>query len=176
MAYDMLSGDNVSKTLIWFYDSFASKWKSNNFSVLRIKLLKNRFSHFGVNTWFFNDCKFLDIGRISIGDNTSLTNSNIFDGRGGLEIGDDCMIGFQSVILSKTHRSDRKDVPISLQGMYQKKVKIENGVWVGCKVVILPGVTIGARSIVAAGSVVVKDVPPDVVVGGVPAKILSKRR
>lgn len=56
-----------------------------------------------------------------------------------------------------------------------KDVHIEDGVWCGCNVIILKGVTIGRGAVVAAGSVVTKDVPPYAVVGGIPAKIIKYR-
>lgn len=58
---------------------------------------------------------------------------------------------------------------------YDQDVVIEEDVWIGCNVTILKGVTIGRSSIIAAGSLVVKDVPPYCIVGGVPAKVIKKK-
>lgn len=58
---------------------------------------------------------------------------------------------------------------------YDQDVVIEEDVWIGCNVTILKGVTIGRSSIIAAGSLVVKDVPPYSIVGGVPAKVIKKK-
>ncbi len=67
-------------------------------------------------------------------------------------------------------------MPVNLQGVIRKGVKIENGVWIGARAVILDGVTVGNNSIVAAGSIVNKDVPPYSIVGGVPAKLIKTRK
>ena len=63
-----------------------------------------------------------------------------------------------------------------MQGEIRKGVTIEDGVWLGTRVIILDGVTVGKNSIVAAGSIVNKDVPPYTIVGGIPAKIIKNRK
>ena len=57
---------------------------------------------------------------------------------------------------------------------YAKPITIENNVWVGGSVVICPGVTIGARSVIGAGSVVTKNVPPDTVAAGNPCRVIKQ--
>ncbi|MBV4357845.1 hypothetical protein KTO63_11845 [Parasegetibacter sp. MAH-26] len=57
--------------------------------------------------------------------------------------------------------------------MKKAPITIEDGAWIGSRVTILPGVTIGEKSIIAAGAVVTKDVEPYTLVGGVPAKIIK---
>lgn len=86
------------------------------------------------------------------------------------------MMGPQITIITENHRFDGLEVPMALQGQAESKpVVIEDDVWVGARAIILPGVTIGAHSIVGAGSVVTKDVPPWTVVGGNPARIIKVR-
>lgn len=63
-----------------------------------------------------------------------------------------------------------------MQGEDRKGVYIESGVWIGTRAVILDGVRIGKNSIVAAGSIVNKDVPPYSIVGGIPAKVIKYRK
>ena len=71
-------------------------------------------------------------------------------------------------------REDRNKF-INEQGVTRIGVNIEEGVWIGTKSVILDGVKIGRNSIIAAGSIVNKDVPENVIYGGVPAKLIKKR-
>ena len=85
-------------------------------------------------------------------------------------------MGPDVVILTLNHEYSDIHKPIGWQGMKpRKKVTIGNDVWLGQRVMIMPGVTIGNGSIVAAGAVVTKDIPPYSIVGGVPAKVLKNR-
>jgi len=106
----------------------------------------------GRNVLINYDCILLDTALISIGDNT--------------------LIGPGSKLVTASHPLEpekRKDWSVS-----GKPITIEEDVWLGAGVVIIPGVTVGARSIVGAGSVVTKDVPPDTIVVGNPARIIRK--
>ena len=95
---------------------------------------------------------------------------------GSVTIGDHVMMGPECVLLSHNHRFDRLDIPMCQQGFSEEQpIHIGNDVWIGTRAIILPGVTVGAHSVVGAGAVVTKDVPPYAVVGGVPAKILKMR-
>lgn len=80
------------------------------------------------------------------------------------------------IIIGENHQFSRLDVPMRLQG-YQEypPVYIDDDVWIGARVIILPGITIGKGSILGAGSVVTKDVPPFSIVAGNPARIIRNR-
>jgi len=94
---------------------------------------------------------------------------------GHLLIGANVMISPYVMITATAHNFEDEAVPMQLQGLSSKKTVVEDDVWVGGKSIILPGVTVGRGSIVAAGSVVTKDVPSFAVVGGNPAKIIRYR-
>ena len=93
-----------------------------------------------------------------------------FQDQGGITIGDDVLVGPQTIIATLNHDPD----PDKRGGMFAKSVRIGDKVWLGARVTICPGVTIGAGAIVGAGAVVTKDVPPRTVVAGVPAKVIRK--
>ena len=97
------------------------------------------------------------------------------DGRGELIIGENVMMGPEVVILTLNHVHSRTDIPMGLQGVTASRIVIGDDVWIGTRVIILPGVKIGTGSIVGAGAVVTKDVPPYSVVGGIPAKVIKIR-
>jgi len=116
-------------------------------------------------------------GRISIGSRTHVDQFCVLYGQGGLSIGARCAIASAVVIYSQTNQyrgaplTDIIDQPVRYA-----PVAIGDDVWIGAAVVILPGVTVGAHAIIAAGAVVRSDVPAWAVVGGVPARILGDRR
>ncbi len=96
---------------------------------------------------------------------------------GPVKLGRYVMMGPEVVIHTQNHRHDRVDVPMCQQGHEERRpVTIEDDVWLGERVIILPGVTIGKGSIIGAGAVVSKDVPPFSVVVGNPAVVVKRRR
>ena len=92
-----------------------------------------------------------------------------------ISIGKDSLIGAYSYIISSNHRFDDIHTPVRLQGYTGASIKIGQDVWIGCRVIILPGVTIGNGAVIAAGAVVNKDVPAYEVWGGIPARKLRER-
>jgi acetyltransferase-like isoleucine patch superfamily enzyme len=96
-------------------------------------------------------------------------------GAGGLEIGDECIIGQYLSCHPENHVSGDLEVAIRHQGVTRKGIKIGPNCWIGSKVTILDGVEIGKGCIIAAGAVVTKSFPSNSVIGGVPAKLLKSR-
>lgn len=95
---------------------------------------------------------------------------------GPVTIGEDVMMGPNCRIISLNHRFGDTTRPMNTQGFDPADpVIIENDVWIGANVTILAGVRVGHGSILAAGAVVTKDVPPFAIVGGVPARVLRSR-
>ena len=114
---------------------------------------------------------YTDFGRnIRIGKNVFINSGCCFQDQGGIELGDGCLIGHQVVIATLNHDLD----PRKRGGMVPAPVRLGKNVWVGAHATILAGVTIGDNAVVAAGAVVTGDVPPDTVVGGVPARVIKK--
>ena len=114
-------------------------------------------------------------GGLSIGRNVGLNMGCWINARGGVEIGDNVIVGPYCVIHSANHRWDRLDLPIQQQGYEEKPVCIGNDVWLGARVTVLPGVTIGDSAIVGAGAVVTKDIAPNAIAGGNPAQVIRWR-
>lgn len=111
---------------------------------------------------FYTDC-----GRnIHVGRNVFINSCCHFQDQGGIYIGDGALIGPNVVLATLNHEQKAE----YRQDMRPSPIYIGKNVWLGANAVILPGVRIGDGAIVAAGAVVAKDVPPEVVVGGVPAK------
>ncbi|MDE7337609.1 MAG: sugar O-acetyltransferase [Clostridia bacterium] len=112
-----------------------------------------------------------DYGQnIKIGKNVFINSGCCFQDQGGIDIGDNVLIGQQVVIATINH-----DFESEKRGnMFPAPVKIGNCVWIGAHATICPGVHIGDNSIVGAGAVVTKDVPANTAVAGVPAKIIKR--
>ncbi|MEY4432711.1 MAG: hypothetical protein RLZZ44_841 [Bacteroidota bacterium] len=108
--------------------------------------------------------------HIFIGKNVFINHGCSFLDLGGITIEDDVLIGPQVNIITENHPVD----PKSRKSLDLKSVTIKRNAWIGANATVLPGVTIGENSIVAAGAVVTKDVPDNTIVGGVPAKFIKK--
>jgi acetyltransferase-like isoleucine patch superfamily enzyme len=111
---------------------------------------------------------------IWIGKNSLIGEMNVIRGQGGVRIGDRVYTSPLCQLIAVNHIFDDPNVPFVEQGITAQGIVIEDDVWIGSGAVILDGVCVGKGSVVAAGAVVTKDVPPHVVVGGVPAKILKE--
>jgi acetyltransferase-like isoleucine patch superfamily enzyme len=118
------------------------------FTPLHINYGKN--TKIGKNVFINFDCVFLDLGGITIEDNV--------------------MLAPKVCLLSEAHPIS----PTERQTLTVGRIHIKKNAWIGANTTILKGVTIGENSVVAAGSVVSKDVPDNVIVGGTPAKIIKK--
>lgn len=113
---------------------------------------------------------------IEIGNNVGISQSCFIQVRGQVKIGSHVIMGPGVSIFSENHNTGNTEEYIINQGASRQGVTIEDGVWLGAKCTILDGVTVGQHSIVAAGSVVTKDIPPYSIVGGVPAKLIKNRK
>ncbi len=114
---------------------------------------------------------YTDFGKnITIGKNVFINSDCKFQDQGGITIDDGALIGHGVVLATLNHDMD----PAKRQQLHPAPIHIGKCVWIGANATITGGVTIGDNSIVAAGAVVTKDVPANVVVGGVPAKFIKK--
>lgn len=116
--------------------------------------------------------------QIIIGDNVGF-NYNVMlnaDCGGLIKLGDNISIGPYTVIRASNHNYTDINIPIQKQGHIPGIVEINNNVWIGAHVVILPNVKIGHSSIIGAGSIVTKDIPPLSIAVGNPAKIIKSRK
>lgn len=112
---------------------------------------------------------------LRIGDDVDLALDVVITTGGGVTIGERTLIGYRTCVLSANHAIPPKPERIFGAGSEPRPVVIERDVWIGCNCTILPGVTIGEGAVVAAGSVVTKDVPAYAVVAGVPARVIKHR-
>jgi maltose O-acetyltransferase len=117
---------------------------------------------------------YLADGRhVSIGDNCEVNaGTQIF----GAHIGNDVMLGPEVIILCRNHEFRNSGVPMRLQGASEPDPPvIEDGAWLGARVIVLPGRRIGKGAVVGAGAVVSRDVEPYAIVAGNPARVIGSR-
>lgn len=107
--------------------------------------------------------------EIRVGRNVFVNQNCTFYDLGGLDIADDVMIGPNVSILTAGHPLDPSERRAATIG---KPIVIERNVWIAAGATILGGITVGENSVVAAGSVVTRDVPPNTLVGGNPARVI----
>ncbi len=113
---------------------------------------------------------YTDFGlNINIGKNVFINHDCTLMDRGGITIEDDVLIGPKTNLITTGHALDITE----RRSTISKPIKIKKNVWIGAAVTITSGVTVGENSVVAAGAVVTKDVPPNVIIAGVPAKIIK---
>lgn len=117
-------------------------------------------------------CNFYDPKNIEIGDDTIIGDHAFLDGRAKLKIGNHVDIASQVLIYNSEHDIEKEDFSDAVYG----EVVIEDYVFIGPRVTILPNVHIGHGAVVAAGAVVTKDVESFKIVGGVPAKEIGERK
>lgn len=103
---------------------------------------------------------------ITIGKNVFINHACSFLDMGGITIEDNVLIGPKVNLITENHPLNPND----RKSLICQPIVIKRNAWIGAAATILPGVTIGENSVVAAGAVVIADVPPNTVVGGIPAK------
>lgn len=113
--------------------------------------------------------------NLVIKDDVDLAKDVLITTGGGVYIGARTLIGYRTQILSTNHVIPPKGEMIFTSGHTYGKITIDDDVWIGANCIITAGVTIGKGAVVAAGSVVTKDVLPNSIVAGVPAKLIKMR-
>jgi len=118
-----------------------------------------------------------DEGTLTIGDNFTMnSNSQLGASFGKIVIGNNCAIAPNCVLRASNHTFDNPDIPFIEQGHTYGEIILEDDVWISSNCVITANTTIGKSSVIGAGSVVTKDVEPYSIMGGVPAKLIQKRK
>lgn len=148
---------NVRKLITIFFTYLATR----KIKSYKGRLYVNFYSRFNENTCIGKNCHF---------------NGMIVRGKGELTIGDNFHSGKQCLLINSYHKYEDADaVPYDTKEIVSKPIIIEDNVWLGDRVIILGGVTIGEGAIVQAGSVVSSNIPKYSIAGGNPAKVFKQR-
>lgn len=163
----------------FLYNVFARHLPASNTKpnmgqkVIRRALVKGFISYMGTNV---NIEKNAQIPRSTrIGDNSGIgINCKLFP---QVTIGNNVLMGPNCFFCTQNHEFARTDIPIIEQGFQPiKPIVVEDDVWFGRGVMVMPGVTIGRGAVIGAGAVVTKSVPPYAIMGGNPARIIRYRK
>ncbi len=114
-------------------------------------------------------------GELIIGDKTIFGTDNTINCYVGVYIGEQCLFADSVYIVDFDHNYWDPVIPVRSQGIAKDPVRLEGDIWVGVKVTIIRGVTVGRGAVIGAMSLVNRDVPPYSVVGGVPARVIHMR-
>ncbi|MCD0473659.1 acyltransferase [Flavobacterium sp. EDS] len=149
------------------------------FKTSRLWFQKRKMGKIGENSEIRPYCTIIGTKNVMIGNNVIIPNGTTLGNLPGdkgsiIYIEDNVLLGPNVAIYSSTHNFQDVNKPIKNQGYNVASTRLKSGCWIGINSVILPGVTIGKNSVVAANSVVNKDVPDFTVVGGCPAKIIKR--
>jgi maltose O-acetyltransferase len=142
---------------------------------LRYQLVKRIIKNCGKNVVVKNNCYFGNGSKLSVGDFSQLGQN--LKVSGPVSIGKNVMMGPDVVIMAVTHNISDLSKPMidPSNPSIEEPIFIGDNVWIGTRVIILPGVSIGCNSVVGSGAVVTKSFESNSVVGGVPAKFIKKR-
>ena len=140
----------------------------------RYMLCKSLGACVGDNVSIHDNVFFFCLENMKFGNNVSVHPMCYFQASGGIEIGNDVSVAHGVTLMTQNHSYEDRSTPIKDQPVISKPIVIEDNVWIGAKVTVLYGRRIGKNSVIAAGAVVTKDVPPNTVVAGVPARVIKE--
>jgi len=117
-------------------------------------------------------------GEIRIGRNVEINSGSSLDANDGgtIILGNDVLLGENIIVRASSHKYADTDIPINQQGHSPGMIEVGDDVWVGSGVILVPGASIGSHSVIAAGSVVTRALPPYSVCAGNPAKPIRLRK
>jgi maltose O-acetyltransferase len=145
------------------------------FERIRYFFVKKILKQCGNSVRVNSKCYFGDGSKLIVGDRTLLGLNARLGGK--IRLGDDVIMGPDVILMAISHAYDRVDIPINTQGSTrEREIIIGDDVWIGTRVVIMPGVHVGSHSIIGSGAVVTKSCKPYSIIGGVPAKIIKSRK
>lgn len=152
-------------------------WRLHFKSTMRA-LCRRRFARFADDAEVRPGVYVIGCSRVSLGAAVVLRPATMLfadprEGGAGIDIEDYALIGSGVHIYVSNHRFDDPTRPVYFQGhLPSKAVVVRTGAWIGANAILLPGVNVGANAVVAAGSVVTRDVPARTVVAGTPARVI----
>ncbi|HOX25958.1 MAG TPA: acyltransferase [Candidatus Krumholzibacteria bacterium] len=145
--------------------------------LIRERLYRRAFAAAGEGLVIFEGVRIRNVHLVKVGRDVNIGEQAFFQAGGGIELGDDVLIGPGVKIWTQNHRIDDPDTPIWRQGAVYKPVKIGDDCWLGANCFIMPGTVLGRGCVVGAGAVVgAKHYPDHCMLMGNPARVIGSRR
>ncbi len=167
----------MTKDRLFFFIQSCIKYNSFNWGIrLRSFLYRPFFRKFGKNIQIKDGVTFKYPSEIELGNNCKIGEFSYFVGKGGLNIGDNLLLGAGTKIITSSHNFEDVDTPIRDQGLQFEPISIGNDVWFGFDVKVFGNTKIGNGVVIGAGSIVKNtEIPDYAVLVGAPAKIIRIR-
>ena len=144
---------------------------------VKFEIGRNATVTLGRWAWLGHGCKVrAHQGEISIGAKSVLGQECTLSCYQHVSIGRECIVADRVMMIDFDHGMVEVERPIREQGIYKRDVNVGHNVWIGYGACVLRGVTVGNNSVIGTNSVVTRDVPANAVVGGVPAKLIRRRK
>lgn len=159
----------IINKIILKIDAYKNKMYKQYYTELVKKNAASCGNYLTVNGQIFGDIKILHLG-----EHVNINPNATFLGKGPIYIGNYFHCGMNMTIITSNHNYKGSKIPYDNTHI-PKKVIIQDFVWIGHQVIILPGVTIGEGAIIGAGSVVSKDIPPLAIAAGNPIQVIKYR-
>lgn len=161
---------NTITHTVWDISSIFSGYSA---LFTRYILTKSSVKSLGNNVYIGKYVVLKNNQNLSIGENVSIHDSCYIDAYGDIIIGNNVSIAHHTSLISFNHTWSNPDKAIKYNNVEKGSIVIKDDVWIGCGVRIMPGVVINERSIIAAGTVVTKDVAYGSIVAGVPNRVIG---
>lgn len=143
----------------------------------RRRLVRLRAHRAGSDLWILRGCKISGFHLIDIGNHSGIGDGCIIDigpGDGRFHVGSYTFLGPQCFVRNANHKFEDPGIPIALQPHEVKDIVIGDNVWVGARTILLGGARIGDNCVIAAGSVISFEIPPNSLAAGNPARVIKK--
>ena len=143
---------------------------------VKFEIARGAAVHLGRWSWIGRGCKIrAHEGEVRVGAKTALGQECTITAFQQVSIGRECVIADRAMFIDFDHCTAEVERPIRQQGIYKRDVQVGDNVWIGYAACVLRGVTIGENSVLGANAVATRDIPANVVAGGVPARVLRER-
>jgi acetyltransferase-like isoleucine patch superfamily enzyme len=143
---------------------------------VQFEIGKHAKLHIGRWVWVGHGTKLrVHEGEVRIGAKTVMGQECTISAFQHVSIGRECIVADRVMLIDFDHGIVEVERPIRLQGIYKRDVRVGHNVWIGYGACILRGVVVGDNSVVGTSAVVTKEVPPNAIVGGIPARVIRMR-